>query len=896
MQRVAPAATAFINQVKRPRVATWSNIWYATGPGNALMRLMPLSADATNPAYCFFLPTSSYGFNGNGIGMIDSNLYLTFILANNTIYTVGNNDRRTLGNYPASEPTDFKVLTAIETGNFLKISPSEREIWALSANGRLLHRGQVYYINGTTFDARLTPYGDASYRFNDIAANEDGVFALSGTDLYVSGRNQGGSLGIGVLGVSRTRFVAPWQQIPGKWSRIRTQPGGTLAFILSAGATRQWHVAGSNYNNMGGLRTGNAGFYQQTDSPKWFGVGFNTYGALGLGDNSDRNAFTALTGNWSQMACGVNHTMALSAGTTKWFGAGFNDEGPLGLGDNSDRNVLTPLTGNWSQMTCGGNYTMALSTGTTEWYGTGRNFNGQLGLGTNSNTNAFTALTGNWSQMACGVNHTMALSAGTTKWFGAGRNIEGQLGLGTNSNTNAFTALTGNWSQMTCGGDFTMALSAGTTKWYATGQNTYGALGLGDNSDRNAFTPLTGNWSQMVCGALHTMAMSAGTTKWFGTGRNYIGQLGLGNNGPGTDRNTFTPLTGNWSQMVCGPNTIQTMALSAGTDKWFGTGFNYSGSLGLGDNSDRNVLTPLTGNWSQMVCGALHTMALSSVRVEDINAFPDVPLLDNIGLPTDPNMISQFVPILSAWNDVSVGQLFSFARLGNDLYGAGANSNGELGLGYTSNTGITTGGFIQVPVSCDRLPRYQGSTMSVVITANRLLGAGNAFTNALLNCGANTTYTTFIDLMPGSVWDDAFFANSTLFALSSRITPQQQTQATAPDAPVITSVANDAVYNYINVDFVPGNSFGIPIANYNYSLNDGLSWTAISPPDNLTPITITNVTDGANYAIRLQTVNIYGGVSPGSNSIEFTFIPNDTLATEAGPSITTDDGRFIFVG
>ena len=395
----------------------------------------------------------------------------------------------------------------------------------------------------------------------------------------------------------------------------------------------------------------------------------------------------------------------------------------------------------------------------------------------------------------------------------------------------------------------------------------------------------------MVCGYYHTIALSAGTTKWFGTGRNTEGQLGLGNN---ADRNAFTPLTGNWSQMACG--AYDTIALSAGTTKWFGTGANFFGSLGLGDESPRTTFTQLTGNWSQVIRGAYHTMALSSVRVENINVFPDVPLLDNIGLPTDPNMISQFVPILSAWNDVSVGQLFSFARLGNDLYGAGANSNGELGLGYTSNTGITTGGFMQVPVSCDRLPRYQGSTMSIVITANRLLGAGNAFTNALLNCGANATYTTFTPLMPGSVWDDAFFANSTLFALSSRITPQQQAQAAAPDAPVITNVANDAVNNYINVDFVPGDSFGIPIANYNYSLDDGLSWIALSPSDNLTPITITNVTDGANYAIRLQAVNIYGGVSEGSNSIEFTFIPNDTLATEAGPSITTDDGRFIFVG
>jgi alpha-tubulin suppressor-like RCC1 family protein len=792
------------------------------------------------------------------------------------------------------------VLTAIETGNFLKISPSDREIWALSANGRLLHRGQVYYINGTTFDARLTPYGDASYRFNDIAANEDGVFALSGTDLYVSGRNQGGSLGIGVLGVSRTRFVAPWQQIPGKWSSIRTRPGGTLAFILSAGSTRQWHVAGSNFNNMGGLRTGNAGFYQQALAPTGAGTGNNYLYQLGIGAvgiGSTRRVFTAFTGNWSQIVCAQDSTVALSAGTTKWFGAGRNNNGQLGyVGANPS--VFTIIPGNWSQMARGGNHTMAQGAGLTTWFGSGLNTRGQLGLGDEFARSEFTSLTGHWSQMVCGDAHTMAQSAGTTKWYSTGRNFEGQLGLSFfNSGLNRFTALTGNWSRMVCGFEHTMALSAGTTKWFGTGNNTRGQLGIGDNSNRNAFTPLTGNWSDMVCGGHHTMALSAGTTKWFGTGANsYVfdldkgGQLGIGTY---VDTNVFTALTGNWSQMACGYN--HTMALSAGTTKWFGAGSNTYGSLGIGNNAPSNVLSAVPGDWSQMFCGEEYTMALSA-RTEAINAFPDVPLLDNIGLPGDPALISQFVPILSAWNDVSVGQLFSFARSGNDLYGAGANSNGELGLGFTSNTGITTGGFVQVPFSCDRLPRYQGSTTSIAITGNRLYGAGNAFTNALLNCGANATYTTFTELMPGSVWDDALFANTTLFALSSLITPQQQAQATAPAAPVITNVANDAVNNYINVDFVAGNSFGIPIANYNYSLDDGLSWVPLSPSDNLTPITITNVTDGANYAIRLQTVNIYGGVSQGSNSIEFTFIPNDTLATEAGPSITTDDGRFIFVG
>lgn len=533
MQRVAPAATAFINQVKRPRVATWRTSWYVAGAANNFQSFMPLSATATNPNYCFFLPTSSYGFNGNGIGMIDSMWYMSFILANNTIYAIGNNQLRTLG---AATPTDFTILSAIGFGNFKKIAAAPYEIFALSANGRLFHRGNIRWSFANLYDVSFKSFGNSRYQFDDIAVNNDGVFALSGTDLYVAGYNGQGSLGVGTFGVSRTLWVPPWYQITGKWSAIRVNNSGTFAYLLSANTNpKQWHVAGLNSYNMG--------------------------------------------------------------------------DAPLA----------------------------------------------------------------------------------------------------------------------------------------------------------------------------------------------YVG--------------------------------------------------------------------------------------------------PRAPYY-NFAQAGDGGIITEFIPITGNWDDVTLGQSNAYALSGNQLYAIGLNNNGQLGVGFVGSwngTISTSASYMAVPMTCDRLPKQQGISFSVVLSGNNLYGAGNADAR-LLNCGAASNYTSFVPLMPGSVWDSAFCSENNLFALSSFLTPQQQAQATAPGAPVITNVANDAVNNYINVDFVPGNSFSIPIANYNYSLNDGLSWTAISPPDNLTPITITNVTDGANYAIRLQTVNIYGGVSPGSNSIEFTFIPNDTLATEAGPSITTDDGRFIFVG
>ena len=76
-------------------------------------------------------------------------------------------------------------------------------------------------------------------------------------------------------------------------------------------------------------------------------------------------------------------TMAISAGTNTLFGRGDNSYGQLGLGNNTTAYTFTALTGNWSNVFVGGNHTMALSAGTSnKWFSTGDNGNGQLGLGT----------------------------------------------------------------------------------------------------------------------------------------------------------------------------------------------------------------------------------------------------------------------------------------------------------------------------------------------------------------------------------------------------------------------------------------------------------------------------------------------------------------------------------
>lgn len=52
---------------------------------------------------------------------------------------------------------------------------------------------------------------------------------------------------------------------------------------------------------------------------------------------------------------------------------------------------------------------------------------------------------------------------------------------------------------------------------------------------------------------------------------------------------------------------------------------------------------------------------------------------------------------------------------------------------------------------------------------------------------------------------------------------------------------------------------GLEITNYEYSLNSGSTWTALSPADATSPVTITGLTNGTAYSVQLRAVNALGG-------------------------------------
>lgn len=56
----------------------------------------------------------------------------------------------------------------------------------------------------------------------------------------------------------------------------------------------------------------------------------------------------------------------------------------------------------------------------------------------------------------------------------------------------------------------------------------------------------------------------------------------------------------------------------------------------------------------------------------------------------------------------------------------------------------------------------------------------------------------------------------------------------------------------------PTNTGGSPIINYEYSTDNGATWTVRSPAATSSPLTITGLTNGTTYAVKLRAVNSVG--------------------------------------
>ena len=290
------------------------------------------------------------------------------------------------------------------------------------------------------------------------------------------------------------------------------------------------------------------------------------------------------------MASGLWHTITLSDdGTAHSFGK--NNDGALGLGHNDNVSLPTPIPNlpKINQISCGMYFTVCVDDEGFIW-SFGKNDSGQLGTGNTTNFNVPQKVLDIPPVLSvdCGSEHTLIITNDDNLWSW-GKNICGQLFHGdTEGRSKPQKTSFSDISKISAGFNHSL-FQNNNGEIFACGANSCGECGLG-HFNHPQITPslilnLPSNIFHFVCGSCQSLFLDSDGNV-FSVGYNFFGQLGLGHN---TNQNVLNKIPN-----IPPIKTISCVHSSCYLIDFEGNlrnfGYNGEGQLGHGDKT--NINTP----------------------------------------------------------------------------------------------------------------------------------------------------------------------------------------------------------------------------------------------------------------------------------------------------------------
>jgi len=258
------------------------------------------------------------------------------------------------------------------------------------------------------------------------------------------------------------------------------------------GTAKDWTYVAVGKSHVVALRTTTSGSAGATVSLWVWG---NNYASqLGDGKTVDLLVPTRLgTDNWRAVAAGDAHTLAIKASDQSLWTWGDNSHGQLGNGLSSGRvGVPTQVgTANWSAVAAGSNHSLAIRNDDGVLFAWGEGEDGQIGNNSNSLQSSPTQISdggARWTQVAGGVAHSIGVRNDGTLWAW-GRGTDGQLGQNVASSLLPLQVGGLNtWKAVAAGAYHSAALQTdgNTLSLWTWGLNGDGQLGNGSNASAAA--------------------------------------------------------------------------------------------------------------------------------------------------------------------------------------------------------------------------------------------------------------------------------------------------------------------------------------------------------------------------------------------------------------------------
>ena len=235
----------------------------------------------------------------------------------------------------------------------------------------------------------------------------------------------------------------------------------------------------------------------------------------------------------------------------------------------------------------------------------------------------------------------------------------------------------------------------------------------------------------------------------------------------------------------------------------------------------------------------------------------------------------------------STGANSTFMGWSGACYGAGSSCT--VTMTEAKSTTVTFAALPDPPTALNATPGNQSATISFTpgadngepLTNYQYSYSSDEFSWNAFSPPQTSSPVTISGLNNGTTYQVKLRAMNSAGA-SQESTPVSVTPHTIPAAP--TTLVASAGDQSASITFNPGADNGSAITNYEYSLDNG-AWVAITPTTTTSPVTISGLTNGTPYSIRLRARNSAG---PSTASASVSATPVTATSPVATPEPTPD--------